>query len=65
MFIVAGLIVNYCGCVLFIAEWKVHHRGENAVAFQNEKHKGKWLRIKDNSTNCDVSYHSICILLIT
>ncbi|XP_065905633.1 uncharacterized protein [Dysidea avara] len=32
-------------------EWKVHHRGEN-VAFQNEEHKGKWLRIKDNSTDC-------------
>ena len=57
-----------------VAQWKVHTcdrhgniRGENVVAFQNEQNKqnkGKWLHIKDNSTNCEVSCNPL-VLLIT
>ena len=46
---------------IVVADWKVHERGDGVVAFQNEQHPGKWLRIKDGETNVGVSSKLRCV----
>ena len=40
---------------LYIADWTVHVRTDGTVAFQNQQYHGKWLRIKDDIADCEVS----------